>query len=400
VFAPTISTADDATQLRLYEYRAVLLVNPGDVPAAFLQRLTGYVASGGGVWIALGDRTQAAAFNAAMHSGGLGFCPLALEEPQGNASDHEQFVLVSPPSTDSRPTALLGDTQRLDINEVRLYRRFAFGRNLPSQSVRLLLETEHGATLAFEDFSGNGRVIWLGVPLDLSWSNLPLCKSFVALVREWLWYLAEPATAQRNLMPGMPIRIPLERVADVPGRKADLASEEEAVSQEATVELPGGESLAMYEFDPSPAPGLIFRGTQEPGRYLVSESPGDSDPDKSAPSPFFVQRDAFESNLEAITQAQRDFLANAGGLRYGSASWLELRAHRSHSVAQPIASYLLFALLLVLLAELLLAAWSARMRFAGVPRVRTEPAASVSWATFRVAADRARHILRHRRLRD
>ncbi len=66
----------------------------------------------------------------------------------------------------------------------------------------MLLRSGRGQVLAAGKYLGRGRVIVQCLPVGLSWSNLPLCQVYVPLVHEWLWYLSEPAVAQRNLQPG------------------------------------------------------------------------------------------------------------------------------------------------------------------------------------------------------
>jgi hypothetical protein len=61
--------------------------------------------------------------------------------------------------------------------------------------------------LVVEKTTGRGRVIVQAVPLNVSWSNLPLCQSFVVMVHEWLWYLTESGMVRRNLQPGEPLQV-------------------------------------------------------------------------------------------------------------------------------------------------------------------------------------------------
>ena len=53
---------------------------------------------------------------------------------------------------------------------------------------------------------GRGRVVLAAVPLDNSWrTNLVRLPDFVRLAHELMYYLAGTRTAERNLVPGLPI---------------------------------------------------------------------------------------------------------------------------------------------------------------------------------------------------
>src|SRR5207253_8618256 len=93
--------------------------------------------------------------------------------------------------------------QRLDLDRVHVFRRHQFKLDTSRNDVAVLLSTSGDALpLAVERSLGRGRVVMLGVPFDLAWSNLPACQTFVVMANEWLWYLVDPAMTPRNLRAG------------------------------------------------------------------------------------------------------------------------------------------------------------------------------------------------------
>ena len=362
VFAPTLVRIEELPTTDLTPFRAVMIINAESIPQPVQQQLTDYVSTGGGLWILLGDRTLVSTFNSEIYDDGRGISPLPVLAPVGNADDREKFILVSPPATDYRPTVLLGDTQRLDIDEVHIYRHIPFAAGSSDDEARVLLETEHGAPLAIERHIGDGRIVLMGLPLDAGWSNLPLCQSYVAMVHEWLWHLTEPSATQRNLMPGLPIQLPVdefnqEAAEHVAGTRRRLQSAPQAI-----IEIPGGEHRAISAMEAGSIQAFIFRDTHYPGNYAVTLT-GTSDGSDSGSSPFNVGRDAAESNFELLTAAQRESLTANGGIRFVSQPSIQAPASVANSSLQPLASLLLSALLIVLSSELLLAGWSASRRF-------------------------------------
>ena len=201
VFRPKLVNYEHLRAEELSAFQCVVLADVPRLPADLVQKLARYVNSGGGLWIALGEQTDVAAFNQAFFEQNAGLSPLPLREPAGDADDHDKAIALVPPSADHPATALLADTHRLDIDRVRIYRRHQFDADTGS-SVTVLLRAEGGAPVAVERDLGRGRVIVMAIPLGLAWSNLPLSHSYVVMVHEWLWYLTEPGLVKRNLQAG------------------------------------------------------------------------------------------------------------------------------------------------------------------------------------------------------
>ena len=109
-----------------------------------------------------------------------------------------------------------------------------------------------------------------------------------------------------------------------------------------------------------------FSRTAAPGLYTVRFSQDDQ---TLLQLPFNVARDAEESTLTALNTVERERLAEAAGFRFSRhGDNLDLRATEM-PVEKPVWSVLLFALVVLILLELILATRSSRGRTAVAPSV-------------------------------
>jgi hypothetical protein len=173
--------------------------------------------------------------------------------------DHNGFFSIHPPEGTHPATVLLGDTERLDIDDVRISQHWQFSIPEAADDLSILLETGDGAPLAVEHLAGEGRIIVQGVPSGTGWSNLPLCQVFVPLVHEWVWYLTEATAISHNLDPGQPIIV--SSPAGVGPTQTQVQTPEQENVTVALNRIGVGESR--------------FRETVFPGNYLVTIAAAD-----------------------------------------------------------------------------------------------------------------------------
>jgi hypothetical protein len=321
------------------------------LPAAadVADRLADYVQRGGGLWMILGEQATPEQFNAAVFQNGAGLVPISLGKPATSAEAGVDYFTIHPPEGTHPATSLLGDTERLDIDDVRIAKRSQIVIPAATDDVGVLLETGDGAPLATEHFVGQGRVIVLGLPPNPQWSNLPLCQAFVPLVQEWVWYLTQPTAAGYNLEPGKPIIV---------------ASEPSEGRVRAQIQTPAGELVAFPEaaFEKGP---LRFRDTIFPGDYVVTLTPSEG---QGRRLPYSVQRDGEESRLDPLSADQIALLEKSGGLQFKSDP-LSVPEGGSKAVPyQPIWNALLVLVALLFASELLFARLLTRRRYADASR--------------------------------
>ena len=270
----------------------------------------------------------------------------------GDADNRDAFETVRPPSEIHPATRLLADTQRLDIDRAHVYRRFMF--DLASgRDISFMLEVQHGEPLVIEKALGKGRSIVQGVPLGISWSNLPLCQFYVAMLQEWLWYLSEPTFPNRNLNVGELIQ--LEQTEIEPGRTYQ-------------VRRPDGTNEEVHPVG-RPTDRSVQHPAVQPGLYELAVTEQDS---QVYTSTFWVHRDAEESNLESVTDRDLTTLNDLEGFQLGTGA-LALPEDRTLVIpTTPLERWLLIGLVVFLFSELAFAGWTTHRRHLPVKPVVLE----------------------------
>lgn len=335
--------------------RAIVFANTPDLGDVATARLMEFVRTGGGLWLALGDRTHSDPFNTHFYRSGAGLCPWPIHEAKGDLDRREEFVAVHPPEGDHPATALLGDTQRLDIDRVKVFQRFPFAITPANAKVPVLLQSSTGEALAIEGFLGRGRVFIQSLPMGVRWSNMPLTQAYVPMVHEWLWYLVQPTVASWNLRPGDLLQVSLPQNEQV---------------REVQLKRPNGSSSALAMRLHSDQTVAQSRDTQQPGSYFVTVSIEGKDDQRL---PFQVTRPAEESNLDPWPAELATRWNEIPAFRLNPTSPLQMPTGvTGQRQGEPIWTLLLLLVIFAFFAELWLVRRAARRRFGGseVPSFR------------------------------
>ncbi len=339
VFQPTVVDSSHFESTELNDYTSVMILNPRALSKSIVDRLEAYARTGGGVWLALGDRTDVEAFNAAVYRGGQGLSPLRLLPPVGDPEDRTRYFSVRAASEAHPATALLSDFERLDLDRARLYRRFPFDVG-SGRDISVLLQAQGGEPAVIERKLGAGRILVQAFPLGVAWSSLPLCQAYVAMIHEWLWYLSEPVLPHRNLGMGDAL------VESASGAKAP-----------AGLVLPDAQKIDVTASGSLRGPVFRYVVTRLPGEYRL-EIPGGDTPRHAR---FHVEREARESDLTPLTEEDHRQLASLEGSA-DDPSRAATSAGPPKSPPHPLEGWLLGALPLVLLGEMALAGWTSHRR--------------------------------------
>ena len=346
VFAPRIIDYEQLEAETLADYRAIIIADMPSLSSEVVDRLRSFVERGGGLWVALGNRTDLEAFNSLWFDEGAGLCPLKLSSPIGHGRAADAEFSVHPPTTGHVVTEHIADTKRLDIDEVRISRHHQFVRDEEDSDVSVLVETGVGAPLVIENYFGQGRVVIQAVPLSLQWSNMPLTKAYVVMVHDFLAYITQPAATKFNLQRGGEIV---------------YATSEELASAKGQLETPIGETVSITSRDEGDATLCRFAGTAIPGPYHLKLVHGD---ELLKELPFYVARDVEESDLQRLTAEQQTWLSDNGGIEFSETANLRSPPTNSQPNSKPIWWLFLVILLLLIITELALASQSARRRYA------------------------------------
>ncbi len=353
VFQPQVVSPGSLGGYDLTAYPAIVLANVSHLDPKVVARLRAFVEAGGGVWLLPGDGLDRAGFTATFCTGRDALIPASLEEAIGDADDPERFERIIPPVQPQPSTVLLADTQRLDLDRVQVKRHYRVA-DTPAREISTLLALSNNTPVAVHRLLGRGHVILQTLPMGTSWSNLPLLQVYVVWVNEWLAWLASPTATQWNLTPGQALCIPVAST----------------FAQEAELSTPDGRTVRVDST--LHQDHRVFRSSaaSAPGRYTLKVENNQHSPHEY---PIVVQRDPEESDLTMLTAADTQMLSTAAGLRFVSRALDGIQTRGPVAPrSQPVWSLLLAALLVLLVAEWLLAGRLSRRRLVSAESLERE----------------------------
>lgn len=206
---PQVISLPDITTLSDFdEFDTIILADVPRLAAPVAALLADYVADGGGLLVAAGQKSQPDFFNTWKAENDLPLLPAMLGEVSFAPADQA----FSPSAQTLTHPALekIADTAKSDFAGTVI-------TNFRPQSVpeALAKETSVGARLNNGEILltsrkvGKGRVLLLGIPLDLTSGNLVTRQAFLPFIHEIVYHLADPASYQLNLDPGWEVNIGL-----------------------------------------------------------------------------------------------------------------------------------------------------------------------------------------------
>jgi len=259
--------------------RVVVLSNIAKPTKEQNEAIEKYLADGGSVFVALGDRCDAATWNRVSFRGGQGWLPARLVDVVGNddATAKLDDAPKPQPAGFTHPAMeIFKEPLPLGIHTAYFPKRWkvdtmAGANGATGTAIASLTNSE---IFLVERGVGRGRALLVTVPLDNSWrTNFHTLPDFVRFAHEMTYYLAGARSAERNLAPGQPIVFsprPTERAAAV------------------TVQPPEGSAKVV----PVKQWPLVFDATRDPGAYKLTTSGGRtyffavrSDPQESVLTP-------------------------------------------------------------------------------------------------------------------
>ncbi len=237
----------------LRNQRVLVLANVDRLDPAQDAAIREFLASGGGVLVAPGDRTDDDFWNRTFFDDGKGWMPAKLGEVKGDFAARKTVAHPSPRTFTGPALGPFsgGDAPPLGEADLFGYRALIPAEN-PAAATIARLDT--GDPWAVERPWRSGRVIVLAGPLDAEGGTLPVNPDFVPLVHELVYRLADPSADARPSRPGEPIRFDLPRP---PGAEVnDIA-----------VTLPGGEKSRAAIVRTGGKARVEFADPGEPGIY-------------------------------------------------------------------------------------------------------------------------------------
>ncbi len=343
VYTPRSIDPGDLSFMELSDQHAVVIPNFQLLSQEAVERLEEFVNRGGGLWIALGPRTDAQRFNQFFFAEGNGLAPLAIDRISEHTDSEGETsgIGINPFQREHPAIAHLTDSQKLDTGDITVETCWRFRPAPEGRETSVLLSLTDGEPLAVEKYYGRGRVIVQAIPLRMQWSDLAQSQAFVVMTQDWMSYLTGPRAVQHNLAPGEPIVVerPVEGL------------------QSAILNTPQGDEV---ELTPSVREGrIVFQSgrTALPGDYTLEfGTAGET-------IPFHVRRDEAESNLTGLSADERKLFAELTGLRQDRTA----DGFRGTTQSEPVWPLFLMLLIGLMAGELILSGIISRERFGSHP---------------------------------
>lgn len=298
----------DFTPETLEGQAAVFLCNVPRLSPPQVDALQSYVAGGGGLVIAPGDQTVAAAWNE-LYGDGSGLLPATLDG------------MVAEEDVETRPVQVVNDSLQVpwlnmfredspeggfDFTNVRIAKWWKLGNTageaLPPEDVAEDAVTVGSADIVARLGTGDpflvfrtyerGSVLLLAGPIDDAWSTLPGRRALAPLLHEFVFLLAGHQRG-RNVETGAPLLYALSA-----GERADEYRFVDPTGREVAAS-PAGDELH---------PEIRLNDTSLSGLYKVIR-PAEAD---FQPQFFVVNADRSESDLTALTVEEREQLTAEG----------------------------------------------------------------------------------------
>lgn len=159
--------------------------------------------------IAAGQRSQAEFYNDWLIDADTPLLPTRLAESV-RLSEGDEVFNPSPRTLTHPALSKIADSSKSDFTGTLIssYRPQVVPENLSTET-SVGARLNNGDILLSSRKVGNGNVVLLGTSLDTSSGNLVTRQSFLPLIHELVYYLADPAAYDLNLDPGWEVSIGL-----------------------------------------------------------------------------------------------------------------------------------------------------------------------------------------------
>jgi hypothetical protein len=266
------------------------------------------VEAGGGLFISVGDRVDAEAWNQAAKA--LLPQPLGLKRSAAAAPG----TRAEGETVDLRPAERLAPIDRRHpllssfpakgegLASARFFQFVLLAPVPDAPGRRVVLRYESGAPALVEGEIGRGRVLLLTTTVDREWTDLPIRPGFLPLMQEAARFLAGAPSG--------------EAAADLTvgdKREITLGADDRRIE----VVKPSGESRwltpAAHAGDARARHAVLFTETDEPGLYRVRAARTDGVGGDRPDAAFVVTLDGRESNPARLPDSERPDRAGAHG---------------------------------------------------------------------------------------
>ena len=307
-FSVTTVLPDDLGNRDLASFGAVFMANVARPSAEAAAAITRYVEGGGGLFISVGDRVDADAWNQTMKT--VLPQPLGLKRsasappgarPEGETVDLRPAERLAP--IDRRHPLLAAFPARGEgLASARFFQFLLLAPVPEAPGRRIVLRYENGAPALVDAEVGRGRVLLLTTSVDREWTDLPIRPGFLPLVQEAARYLA--AAPSGDVTSTVTVGGKRELVLGAEDRRLEVVK-------------PNGESRglspAAHGADARARHLVLFEETDEPGLYRVRAARADGTVEDRPDAAFAVTLDPSESDPTRLAEDKRPDRASARG---------------------------------------------------------------------------------------
>lgn len=336
--------AKDLDAKALAESRVVLLANVPQLNDLQLKALEGFVRDGGGLLIFPGNRINSAWYNTTLYGDGRGLLPLPVASLAGSLNQAGTRASIVSQHFEHDALEMFNDPRNGNLSDAQIWLWYKMREDAPARAAErglsVIARLDSGDPFLVERKLGQGRILQAAVPCDADWTNLPMRPFYLPLMQQLATHLASSVYPPRNVEVGRPL------VAFLPAADA---------GKRAVLTDPDGRALEVAVAARGMRAVVEHGATQRPGLYVL-DTPG------GQKLHFVVQTDRRESELRQLAPERLQALAKSMGATLVS-SWAEYRQmDRKRRFGQEIWPALLWALVILLFAELLLQQYFARNR--------------------------------------
>ena len=334
-FTESVSVPNAMTLARV---DVLLLANVAELSSAEAARVKAYVAAGGGLIVAVGDRTDADVYKQRL-GGEAGLMPCDFVQAVGDALDREQFRVLATVKYEHPIFAPFKAPNHGDFGKARFYRLF---QAVPTKDASVIASFDDGSPALFEKPYGNlGRVLCFTSTIDRGWNDLPIRAVYLPFLHESIKYLAlKDVDAVPNYRVGDSVELEVAKdEVDAVIAVFDPNNVETRLKRDETIT------------DGPPQRPLFYADTAVPGIYSVHTS-------GATPSYFVVNVDTTESDLAARdVEELTSMLKGAADESVAEKPTAELIAqyHEDVEKSQNIWVYLMLAIFALAVTEMFLA---------------------------------------------
>ena len=257
--------AKDLTRARLDDYEVVFVLGIKSMPDAAAASLKEFVKDGGGLIFFAGDNMDVKEYARLFATGTDPLLPVSLRPIETTTPDRRRFKQVT--SVDESHFVFAPFRGLNLLRAVRVYKSATIDLNA-STPMKSLADLEDGQPLLLEHSSGRGKVVFITVSADGTWSNLPVTDVFLPMVHQLVYHLCGSFEETDSVAVGVEYHFPKDLTpAEITVRRPNGVQET----------LEPGEVKYADTFEPGPYTYVARGAVARRGAFVVNPDTTESD---------------------------------------------------------------------------------------------------------------------------